>query len=917
MDFPQQSHLFSIYKPKKLSKSTIFNDKRDYESDFFELLEKIKLNSPEKDKIYQEIFILLGEFKLFCEEIARNFIENIIESDELRYLDFEQIEEDLLLKNIKTFSSQSLNLSIKCVISSQNPEILSEFDEDFIKDFKYLSSLFLGYEHLLNGILAILPIKTQNFRVPLAHLITYKGNKLLFLTENPIISSEKALIQGFSQGNYRISSKFFEDISPLSEVLCIEPKEILFGNSDFPIAVWISSELKVFQKDFLSENSYYYMKNPINMLPNDANYHEKPYAELRYEIKDFFLSVDFSNSQQIKEISNEIERNIIEKVIFQLESLKEIPLNSENFAEIFHKNGINMRYLGFFYRKTQQIYLKELISNEIITRTCKKIFMNHLLSLKNLENKEEIAIDFLNVIFGFGPETEAFWLEIFSKETKKNFMLNLQISRQDINENLLLKIISSLLLDIKAEKTMNFPLKQEIPFKISDFNGFRMKSKGFSLKAFNFIEKDLKNSDTGSTKDLILCFNANLSLFSMQKSLGNLLKAEEYGLNLCELYLRNKNYEQARISLIKIMKISSIHHISTLIRGNFLLFRCFIGLFDDEFLTIFANLLEILGKNYGSFHPFHILIYEELAIFYQFSHKFDDANFLVKNAIVCALKILGSKHWIIIDLYTLLGKIYLQQEQKENALFYWQKAYEIKRKKGLGIKIAELLLSMNQILEAKEFFLNVLRKKTEEKRDFFEENEKITVFKEEINEKFDEKLNKQFDEENEEKFDLEALLNLSLISLILNEGFEAEKWLRLAFETRKSEDFIEEYEGKFIKMGFFWSVRQLQERNKTYLWIISKSLVEFGLNFEENPLEIVKEEMRKHWNLLDFLKYFFEELTFICEKNEYINDGEYWRLYLKNISLKDPHNVKKSLRFLNALMKIIGEKLFIEELLLR
>ena len=842
-----------------------------------------------KEQTYADIFTLLGEFKLFAEETTRSFIFNLESIDQTSH-DFKEMPENND-KGIETFTSEKLNVIIKCVLTQNNeiikePNLYNEEEENSICSFKRLGNLFKAYDYLMNGLISFNE-QIENplhFRIPLCRLIRFKGYQILILTRNPLVfSKEMLLIQGFYEQKYRLSLKFLEDFSELVETMGIN----LAKNSK---TGGVSEKMQVFQSQIFSENAYYYLIDPIELLPKDTKFSDDFDLRLRPEM---LKNNDFSK--------------VTETLQDEFENLKEIALDSKKTSDIFHKKGLNMRYLGVLYDQSDQIYLKNHLKREMISRTCKRMINGHLQgAMKEDEKSEEIVIDFLNLLFGSGEDSEAFWSNIFSEELQIYYLTNLKVSNEEINESLFHQIISECSLKMLTDDTkIKFPMEVPNLFKISDFGRFSMKSKGYTLKGIDFHSALENDANIGKTKDLMVCFKANLSLFSMNKLMGNFHSANEFGLNLIELYLRNQNFEQAQVSLTKLLNNSEIE-ISALIRSTFFKLRIHLEMNEKDFLEIFAFLVKLIEINFGPFHPFHILSYLELAKFYKSCHKFSDAIFLIKNAVICAYKILDSKHWIFANLYDEMGENYLLLEKKENALFYWQKGYEIVRIKGLGFKIAELLLRMNKLLEAKEFFLKILNKKLE----FFQKEDRNSeVLQKKENHL---KANEEF-----EGSDIEILLNLSHISLILNEVSEGEKYLNQALEINDGDEFWLEYEEKLVKMAFFLASRQISKNYRKYLWIIGRSLIECQEIKSEKmeSLMKLKEETKKSWNLLEFFKDYFNEISFICEKNEYINDAEYWRVYLKNLELKDTHNMKKSLKFLSYIIVVVGEKTFIEELI--
>ena len=155
MDFPQQSHLFSNFKPKELSKSYFNHSIRNFEDDFYDLLERVRINDDVtiKEQTYADIFTLLGEFKLFAEETTRSFIFNLESIDQTSH-DFKEMPENND-KGIETFTSEKLNVIIKCVLTQNNeiikePNLYNEEEENSICSFKRLGNLFKAYDYLIN-----------------------------------------------------------------------------------------------------------------------------------------------------------------------------------------------------------------------------------------------------------------------------------------------------------------------------------------------------------------------------------------------------------------------------------------------------------------------------------------------------------------------------------------------------------------------------------------------------------------------------------------------------------------------------------------------------------------------------------------------------------------------------------------------
>lgn len=65
-----------------------------------------------------------------------------------------------------------------------------------------------------------------------------------------------------------------------------------------------------------------------------------------------------------------------------------MPIDTESLQQVFHENGINMRYLSHVVVMSQVPHVREICVTEMLARTCKNI-INYQLSQTILENKED------------------------------------------------------------------------------------------------------------------------------------------------------------------------------------------------------------------------------------------------------------------------------------------------------------------------------------------------------------------------------------------------------------------------------------------------------------------------------------------------------------------------------------------------
>lgn len=831
---------------------------RDYENEFFCILSNETMDNHLKS---QEMSKLLGDYSLFTREIVASLFECLPKGDYPYDFRWTNSRKDL---EIDILISDSMQMTLQYIAKKSTKD-------DFSQEFSFLKTLYHEYCLVLTGICSFyMDFKNNSnnipkFKSPLPCLITYQGNRVLILTKNPFYTAEEYKIHGFSEGqqNQRISAKFLEDFKRITNLLRLDAQQTYMSLS-------LSQELIVFQRDFC-----YYIVNPQGISPKDAFSSKKRFNYLRTEALLMEGHTDFFYQEQQ------------EKVLELLLNLQEIPLAEHHFSDLLHRNGLKICHAGFLLASTivkKTPYLKNILILEIISRSCKQMMRNLLLQSDSQGELSGLALDFINLVNGKEEDSNEFWTELLPANTFRHFSIDFHenIDKKTVDPRILIKKIASqcglrIVLDGEDERSDEKLLKTE------DFQGFFMKIQVFSLKNTSFLCY-LHAQASLSEENIESCFQANLSLYSLYKSIEDSQRTIDFGLNLCELYHKTLNYSQAQASLTKLFDYFKGQPALEL-KGNYLLFRNKLETEPEKSLEFFVILLEKLDYLQGAFSPLHIFCYKDLALYYKGKGRVQDSVFLLKNAIICAGKLFYQEHEIIANLYAEIAEAYILLKTYEDALFYLQKTWEISKLPGVGLKIAKLLLTMNRILEAKELFLMLLERNARNYHGNTGENADNPLQK------------------------LEIMINLAHICLILNEKAEAEQFLKECLQFYG--DLPLNYEVNVVSLVFFLTIRRLSQSQRRLIWVISRSLQDYGSRNSKGFIEYTK----KYWNLLDFMKIFFDELVFICEKHEYNNDSEYWRLYLKNIEVKDPHNMLQSLECLCSLMKIVGTEVFLEELM--
>jgi hypothetical protein len=173
----------------------------------------------------------------------------------------------------------------------------------------------------------------------------------------------------------------------------------------------------------------------------------------------------------VAKASQNLRYETLQQFVKKLDRLDILLIDSKNIIEAVHTNGINMRYLGKIAKLTELPYIKELMQIEVISRCIKKIFRQQqteyiehgfhdsfpelykqiekevdkrqggrnqeaesaYLKIKKKELTEkftiiakQMAIDFLNLVFGSSHETYAFW-EIVKTKALEQYEMEITV----------------------------------------------------------------------------------------------------------------------------------------------------------------------------------------------------------------------------------------------------------------------------------------------------------------------------------------------------------------------------------------------------------------------------------------------------------------------------------------------------------
>ena len=145
---------------------------------------------------------------------------------------------------------------------------------------------------------------------------------------------------------------------------------------------------------------------------------------------------------------------------------------------------------------------------------------------------------------------------------------------------------------------------------------------------------------------------------------------------------------------------------------------------EDKALEIFNQTLSYLEFHLGKDHPLYSTVYFILGSYYVEKGNYTEALNFYKLSLNNCCNILGTSHPYTGEVYQDLGNLTLKMQLKDEALGYFEKAYEVFRAhKGedsfdcatISLQMASLLIVAGRVKDAKEHTLRALK--------FFEKDE--------------------------------------------------------------------------------------------------------------------------------------------------------------------------------------------------
>lgn len=327
--------------------------------------------------------------------------------------------------------------------------------------------------------------------------------------------------------------------------------------------------------------------------------------------------------------------------------------------------------------------------------------------------KAECVVDFLNLLFGKGPEPDVFWAEILSHQIHHDFNCSMnQVKRQDLVPGLLYyAVVHHCGLEMTLdEETLSKPIGSVVrPFTVEHFKGFKVKSRIPPLSNLDLRVYCEKYQEYREKKSYDLSIKACQMKMAIEKALSmdNEVRDPNLLADMAEIYFDMndipKALERADASVNLCRKLHA-----ECVKPYSLMMKAYIkrGLVEDCF-RCFDNALKALKFHLGPLHPLHTKLYQILGKYYIDKEMFQDALLLYNSRFVSSVKVLGPNHLHTGEAYKDLAYLLTKMGQKEEALQNYIQAYqvyEILKKTEtvesahISLQIASLQLALGNLL---------------------------------------------------------------------------------------------------------------------------------------------------------------------------------------------------------------------------
>ncbi|KAL4449083.1 hypothetical protein ABPG74_021075 [Tetrahymena malaccensis] len=490
----------------------------------------------------------------------------------------------------------------------------------------------------------------QTLKVALSCIITYRGFKAFVQS---VSSEAEGLVHGpvFNQDKYYQGYKTHPQIVPLlqkiGEDLGIKPHTFTYGNKP-KCQIYLSFVTEVHQSQNITnlrkqindpqQMQYqkletYYIKNVGDIFPVNDNYLSENLQSKTIQFRpeylkkldtqlnpDAFEDSDPDSQEDVKDIvqsSIYLESTYIQRFLYHLDELNYSVIDSLSLQECMHKEGINMKYLGFIAQNTSLPFIQNLCLTDMVARAFKKI-LNFTISDIYLRFNKFLSQD--DYQLSLQRQKQATFQQIqgnpLTPQQQAQQNANNQLREQKIKQ--LDELVKEAVIDIlnllygKDDETVKFHeiLCQQIKYDFNYDQTIDIKSlqRGYLLESICFhcdlnmvystdlftradnLQADLQNNQKGSS-------NLDDLIFQQQKQSQQIFTKDNY----IDHYVSSQVFTMDCLSVMQYIKSNELNRLNkefidqqiSAIKQNIKVLKCTNSLSFFKYVQLTSALSEL------------------------------------------------------------------------------------------------------------------------------------------------------------------------------------------------------------------------------------------------------------------------------------------------------------------------------------
>ncbi len=359
-----------------------------------------EMHRPIEDRMFRPLIKIDRIIRLFCDDDPAPNVYQI---------------------NNMIFKITSRNSEIKRTLGKEATETFTE------NKWKSYGREFLSMDIMFDALFILSkPKNDYNLRIPLSCLVDYKGHRAIVYGLISLNESLEPILGLREDGTYHEATihGVARQMPFIAEVLNLKDHNFLFKKTTLPIHVAISPLVEVHRRDNTKVNSdeepdtgefpekrkemnfhiyeldydedVYYVLKTSEIFPIDYSLQDrKPYdtylrpefvckfekalrtdaQKRRIRLLSQFVDYESGDDGQLEigEAKQQLLSGVIPRVVDQLDSLNIIPIDSATLTQVFHSEGLNMRYLGIVAEQSILSHVKDICVTEMLARTLKNV----------------------------------------------------------------------------------------------------------------------------------------------------------------------------------------------------------------------------------------------------------------------------------------------------------------------------------------------------------------------------------------------------------------------------------------------------------------------------------------------------------------------------------------------------------------